>query len=136
MPVEYLVGVGLALAVSLMATFAGFDKERTFYPVVTMVVASYYALFAVMGGSVAALMTESAVMALFIAAAVVGFRRNLWLVACALVAHGIFDFVHGRLIPNPGVPSWWPMFCLSYDVVAGLYLAALLWRSRVAALAR
>lgn len=133
---EYLVGIILASVVSLGSTFVGFDRDRAFYPVVMVVIASYYDLFAVMGGSTDALMSESAAMAVFVAAAVVGFRRNLWLVACALVGHGIFDFVHGHLIVNPGVPSWWPMFCMTYDVVAGLYLAALLWRSRVAALAR
>lgn len=38
-----------------------------------------------------------------------------------------------RWIANPGVPPWWPIFCLAYDVTAGGYLAVLLARSRVAA---
>jgi len=25
----------------------------------------------------------------------------------------VFDWFHGRLIADPGVPSWWPMFCLT-----------------------
>ena len=130
---EYLVGIFLALAVSLASTAIGFDKDRAFYPAVMIVIASYYALFAVMGGSGAALISECAAMMLFVGAAVVGFRRNLWIVVWALLAHGVFDFVHGHFIANPGVPSWWPMFCLSYDVVAGLYLAWLLRRSALAA---
>ena len=130
---EYLIGVLLAVAVSLGAMLAGFDKDRVFYPAVTIVVASYYVLFAVRGGSAAALIGECVVMALFVGAAVVGFRRNLWVVAGALVAHGIFDFFHGNFIANAGVPAWWPMFCLSYDVVAGLIVAWLLWRSPVTA---
>lgn len=47
----FLVGAILALTVGLFATFVGLDRDRASYPVVTMVVASYYALFAVMGGS-------------------------------------------------------------------------------------
>jgi hypothetical protein len=35
-----------------------------------------------------------------------------------------FDFVHGYLVTNPGVPFWWPPFCLAYDVTAA---AALAW---------
>jgi hypothetical protein len=72
--------------------------------------------------------------ALFIAAAVIGFRSSLWIVAVALAAHGIFDFVHGKIIANPGVPDFWPAFCGAYDVVAGAYLAWLLQsrRTRVA----
>jgi hypothetical protein len=32
------------------------------------------------------------------------------------------------LIQNPGVPEWWPGFCLSFDVLAGGFLAMLLMR--------
>lgn len=130
---EYLVGVSLALAVSVAASFVGADRDRAFYPTVTAVIASYYGLFAVMGGSTRALAMESVVVAAFLFVAVLGFKTNLWLVAGALAAHGIFDLIHGQLISNPGVPSWWPMFCLTYDITAAAYLAWLLSSSRVAA---
>ncbi|MBK9623208.1 MAG: hypothetical protein KA388_08750 [Rhodocyclaceae bacterium] len=123
---EYLVGVVLALLVSLSATLVGLDKDRAFYPTVLLVIASYYNLFAVIGGSTQALIIESLVMALFVAATVLGFKRNLWIVVVALFAHGVFDFFHGHWIANPGVPVWWPMFCLSYDIAAAAYLAWLL----------
>jgi hypothetical protein len=48
-----------------------------------------------------------------------------------LVAHGVFDWFHGYLIADPGVPSWWPMFCLAYDLVAALYLSWLLRGSKI-----
>lgn len=130
---EYLAGVVIALLVSLSATLIGFDRDRAFYPTVLAVIASYYDLFAVMGGSLQALIAESLVMLVFLGATVLGFKRNLWLVVAALAAHGVFDFFHGHLISNPGVPVWWPMFCLTYDVAAAAYLAWLLLRSRVAA---
>jgi hypothetical protein len=130
-----LIGALLALVVGLFATVVGLDRDRAFYPVVTMVVASYYALFAVMGGSSEALLAESIAIFGFLGAAVAGFRISLWLVAAALAAHGLFDFVHGHLIVNPGVPAWWPAFCGAYDVVAALYLAWRLSRSRIPAVA-
>ncbi|HKG92276.1 MAG TPA: hypothetical protein VKA84_10310 [Gemmatimonadaceae bacterium] len=40
-------------------------------------IASYYILFAVMGGSTRALLVQSLQMTVFTAFAVVGFRRNL-----------------------------------------------------------
>jgi hypothetical protein len=98
-----------------------------------IVIASYYALFAVMGGSVHALMVESIVIVAFLAASIASFRTSLWLVVAALAAHGLFDFIHGQLLTNPGVPTWWPRFCLSFDVVAAAYLAWLLSRSKVRA---
>jgi hypothetical protein len=130
---EYIVGISLALAVSLLAIFVGFERDRVFYPTAMIVIASYYDLFAIMGGSVHALGLETAVFVGFLALSVIGFKTNLWLVAAALFAHGIFDFVHDQLISNPGVPKWWPGFCLAYDVVAALYLAWLLSRSTITA---
>ncbi len=123
-----LIGVVLALAVSLTGTIVGLDRDRAFYPTVMVVIASYYALFAVMGGSTRALLVESVVIAVFFAASVLGFKRNLWILVLALTAHGLFDFVHGRVIVNSGVPAWWPPFCLTYDVTAAGYLAWLLSR--------
>jgi len=127
---EYLIGIGLASGVFLFARFTGLDRDRAFYATVAMVVPSYYALFAILGGSMAALGVESVFIAGFVLAAVLGFKRNLWLVAAALAGHGIFDFFHSRLITNPGLPVWWPGFCGSYDVVAGAGLAWLIWSGR------
>jgi hypothetical protein len=44
-----LIRAILALAVGGLATVSGLDRDRAFYPTVTIVVASYYALFAVLG---------------------------------------------------------------------------------------
>jgi hypothetical protein len=133
--VAFFIGAALALAIGLSATFLGLDRDRAFYPTVIIVIASYYALFAIMGGSVQVLALESLVIVAFVAASVAGFKWSLWLVVVAFSAHGTFDFVHGQLIANPGVPLWWPPFCLAFDVVAAAYLASLLWRSKVRAAA-
>ena len=133
MNVALLVGALLALSVTLLASVAGLDRDRAFYPTVTIVIASYYVLFAVMGGSQQALAIELSIGAVFLSIAVAGFRSSLWLVVAAFAAHGIFDFVRGGAIENPGVPVWWPPFCLAYDITAAGCLAALLKSSRVRA---
>lgn len=125
---EYLIGVGLAVALCVFAVLAGFDRDRVFYPTLALVVATYYILFAVMGSSMSALAWESLMAAAFFALAVAGFKKNLWLAAAALAGHGVFDFFHHLLIQNPGVPEWWPGFCMSFDVLAGAFLAVLLIR--------
>ena len=109
------------------------DRDRAFYPTVAIVIASLYSLFAVMGGSTRALVVESIVGVGFIALAVLGFRSSLWIVVAALGGHGVFDLVHGAVISNPGVPRWWPAFCLAYDVAAAGYLAWLITSRRTRA---
>ena len=64
--------------------------------------------------------------------AVFGYKTNLWFVVAAIVGHGAFDFVHHLFIGNPGVPPWWPGFCLAFDVIVGVALGARLMRHEVA----
>ncbi len=98
-----------------------------------VVIASYYVLFAIMSGSTQAVSAKAGVFFVFALVSVIGFRSNMWPVAGALAGHGLFDFIHPLFKSNLGVPLRWPMFCLTYDVVARLYLAWLLSRSTLAA---
>jgi hypothetical protein len=124
---EYVIGLGAATAVGLFATVTGFDKERSFYPVVLIVIAALYLLFAAMAGSTESLVAETIPALVFVTMAVLGFRKNApWLVVAGLALHGVFDLFHHAVIVNPGVPAWWPGWCLSYDVAAAAYLAALI----------
>lgn len=119
----YMIGIFLALAVGVLAAVVGFDRDRAFYPTVMIVIASYYVLFAVSGGAAGTIAVEVAIMLIFAGLAIAGFKRSLWLVVAALAAHGLFDWLLAPQIPNPGVPPWWPQFCLAYDVVAAACLA-------------
>jgi hypothetical protein len=127
----YVIGIALALIVSCFARLTGFDRDRAFYPTVAIVIALYYVLFAVMSGSDHALMVELLAMTAFVVAAVIGFKSSLWVVVGCLAAHGVFDVFHGLVVANPGVPDWWPGFCLTYDVGAAAFLAWLLTRSKL-----
>ena len=120
----YLIGILLSAGVAILARLVGLDRDRAFYPTVMIVIASYYVLFAAMSSSTAVIFLESLAMTAFVVAAIAGFRSSLWIVAAALAGHGIFDAVHGSLVENPGVPAWWPAFCLSFDLGAA---AGLVW---------
>jgi hypothetical protein len=130
---EYLIGLGLALAVGLFARFVGLDRDRAFYPTLMIVIAMLYGLFAILGKSMTVLGLESVIGAGFILAATLGFKRNLWLVVAALAGHGVFDFFHDHLFANPGVPVWYPGFCGTYDVVAAAWLAWMIRSGRTVA---
>ena len=126
----YIVGIVLSIAVAVFARWVGFDRDRAFYPTVLIVIASYYVLFASMIGSLQTVFLESAVMAVFVIAAVAGFKGSPWIVVGGLAAHGIQDAVHSYIVANAGVPAWWPAWCLAYDVGAAAALAWLLMRAK------
>ena len=119
----YVIGIVVSVGVALLGRYGGFDRDRAFYPTVLIVVGHYYVLFAAMGDSVQTVLLESAVMTLFVIAAVGGFKASLWIVVGALAGHGVFDAVHGHILKNAGVPVWWPAFCLAFDVGAAGALA-------------
>jgi hypothetical protein len=119
------VGLTVALAVAGFARITGLDRDRAFYPVVLIVVASYYVLFAVMAGG-EGLFTELVIFALFAATAILGFRTSLWLVVAGLAMHGVFDFTRHLWLAGRGVPEWWPVFCGTYDLAAPAVLAVIL----------
>ena len=125
---EYLIGIGIAVVVCCFATLTGFDRDRVFYSTLALVVAHYYLLFAVLGSSTRALALESLAAAVFVVLGVAGFKKSPWLIVLAIAGHGVFDFFHHLLIQNPGVPVYWPGFCLSFDVFAGAFLTVLLMR--------
>ena len=120
---EYLIGLALSLLVAGTATSVGFDRERAYYPVLLIVIASYYVLFASMGAPGRVVILESLVAAVFSLAAVIGFKGSLWTVVAARVAHGVFDLFHHRVLTTRECPSGGPAF-VSHSM---LWLAAF-WR--------
>jgi hypothetical protein len=123
-----LIGVLLALGVAILGRLVGFERDRSFFPTILVTIASYYVLFAAMDGSVATLGLEVLVFVAFLSVAVIGYRTSLWAVAAALAGHGLFDLFHEQLIFHPGVPTWWPMFCLAFDLGLAAYVGLLLMR--------
>ena len=124
----YVVGIVLSLSVALFARRVGFDRDRAFYPTVLIVIASYYVLFAAMSESVRTVLLEATVMTAFTIAAVVGYKSSAWIVVGGLAGHGVFDALHGYVLENPGMPLWWPAFCLAFDLGAAGGLAWVLTR--------
>ncbi|MGH7622580.1 MAG: hypothetical protein ACREMU_09605 [Gemmatimonadaceae bacterium] len=119
----FVSGVVLALAAGVFAAATRLDNDRAFYPTLMIVIAFCYILFSTIGGTSSTIVVESVIAAAFCVMAILGFRRDLWLVVVALAAHGVFDLLHGFVVSNPGVPVWWPAFCSSYDLTASAFLA-------------
>lgn len=113
-------GLLCAVAIAFAGRLSGFDKDRSFYPTVLIVIASYYLLFAVMANE--AIIAESLGLALFSGIALIGALKAPWLVGLGIVAHGLFDISHAHIIDNRGVPLWWPSFCAAVDLLLGLWV--------------
>lgn len=126
----FIIGVVLAVVLVVFGRLTGYEKDRSFFPTLLIVIASYYLLFAILDGSVSTLLIEIAVAAFFIFLAIWGGYRFPVIVGAGIALHGIFDFMYGYLYVNKGVPVWWPAFCAGIDIPFGLWVMYLSYKTR------
>ena len=126
-------GALLGAAVGILTiVFARFIRgERWLYSLGLLTLPSLYAFFALRAGEPGVGVKEMIYGVPYVVAglvfAFVGVRQSAVVVGVLWLLHGLYDLVHRQLITNPGVPSWYPIFCFVVDAVIGLYL---LWLSR------
>ena len=124
--VELIIGILLGIFIVLFAKKTGFDKDRSFYPLVLIVIAFYYVLFAFQANNLNEILFETGIAFLFTFIAILGHHRSLKIVGIALILHGIYDLFQGNIVLSTNPPQWWPLFCLGIDVTLGIWL---LWAS-------
>ena len=115
-----LIGAGLAIVLAIGARITRSDQDRSFYPTILIVIATYYVLFAFMSGE--GIVEEIVVASLFSIAAIAGGMALPVVVGIGILLHGVFDFLRPILITNSGVPAWWPAFCGGVDVLLGAWV--------------
>lgn len=127
----YALAIGLFVAVIVVLRFRARKLERTkwAYPMFLATFPIYYWVFAVYASDYTALLHEIAASAAFLVIAYVAYKfrsfATLLLLAVGYVAHAAYDVYHDSLFSNSGVPTWWPEFCGSVDVLVGGYVAYL-----------
>ncbi|SLN45675.1 hypothetical protein ROJ8625_02202 [Roseivivax jejudonensis] len=123
-----LAGLLFGAATIGLLRITGMDRDRATGPILLSAIALFYPVFAVENGTGREIALHGAIALAFLAAAVIGHRFGLMLVAIAMIGHGLFDIaVHA--VPNGPAPRWWGPFCLGVDVVLGAWLlVARPWR--------
>lgn len=123
--------VGVALGVLTILAARAIRGERWLYAIGLLVLPGLYAFFALRVGDHGAIVEELTYglpwLVAGLAFALLSIRHSAMIVGLLWIFHGLFDLVHDHFIDNAGVPSWYPAFCFSVDVVVGAYL---IWLSR------
>ena len=127
----YAVAIGVVVAAFVVHRFKTrrLEKTRWAYPIFLATFPVYYWVFAVYVSDYAALFKEFMAGAAFLAIAYITYKfksfATMLLLAVGYVAHAAYDFYHNLFFVNTGVPTWWPEFCGSVDVLIGIYVAYL-----------
>ena len=125
-----LAGVGVGGATVAHMAIGGVMNQRGTWATTMVAIASFHVVFAIQTGNTLEIAVHTGLAAGFAALAIIGALTSSWILAAALLGHGIFDVFAGSVIANPA-PGWWWSFCLGIDVVLALALAAMLWRGQV-----
>ncbi|MEQ9438413.1 MAG: DUF6010 family protein [Cyclobacteriaceae bacterium] len=127
---ELITGIVLATTIVWAARLAGFEKDRSFYPVLLIVIAFYYVLFSFQSYQIDQVLFEALIAFSFAAVALWGYHKSLFIVGVALILHGTYDLFHGFIPLSTTAPDWWPLFCLGVDVVLGIWLIYRVYRKQ------
>jgi uncharacterized membrane protein HdeD (DUF308 family) len=123
--------LGAAVGVLTIVLARSIRGQRWLYSIGLLVLPSLYAIFALQAGEQAVGVEEMIYGIPFLVAglvlAFVSVRHSAVVVGAFWMLHGVYDLMHSRLLTNPGVPDWYPVWCCSVDVVIGAYLV---WLSR------
>jgi len=130
--IAFITGVGLAVVLAVFGKLTSYEKDRSFFPTLLIVIASYYLLFAILDGSVSTILIEIAIASFFIVLAIWGSYQFPIIVGAGIALHGIFDFMYGHFYLNNGVPVWWPAFCAGIDIPFGLWVMYSSYKTRSA----
>lgn len=114
------IGLVLSLSVIIFAKFSGFDRDKSFYPTILIVIAAYYVLFAIISGH--SVLRELLIASVFLVIAVFGAHKSLAIVGAGIAAHGGYDIFHVIYFSKHVAPTWWAPFCASVDFVLGFWV--------------
>lgn len=126
----FLIG-GLSGAILVLSLYRlGALKERSGIAVLLGAIASFWPVFAVQANApMLTIVVHALVFVAFAIIAAYGFRQSAAVLAAGIIAHGFFDALV-LVADNPG-PSWWPAFCGTLDIVAGVILLFLIRTRRI-----
>jgi hypothetical protein len=118
--IELIVGMVLAFGF-LLWTRAQPDAGRRLYAIGLLVTALIYVAFPVIGGADSrSLGLEAVGLLLYGAAAWIGFRKSIGLLALGWAMHSVWDVaLHLQGAGAAYTPDWYPWGCTSFDLVVG-----------------
>ena len=117
---------GMVVAVGLIFLTVILNKYFTtklIAAAILVAIAFIYVGFALKNNSVPFIVLEiSTAIALFFLA-LIGYTKRTALLAYGIILHGVWDiFHHNGWFVSTDIPVYWPVFCMTIDLIYGVYL--------------
>jgi len=120
---ETISGVAVAAFVIILTRMlSAYFTTKLFATTILVAIAFIYVGFSLKQNPVSSITLEVAVALIFYFLAIIGYTKNNLLIAYGIILHGIWDIFHHKgLFVKTDVPVYWPSFCLTVDIIDGLY---------------
>jgi hypothetical protein len=122
--IEILLGVILCSMFIALTRRVRPKQELKIYALALVVAALIYVGFAFVGATPAWFTIEAFGLLVFTVMAWLGLRVTAWMLVCGWASHGAWDMLLHKLSEVAFVPDWYPIVCLSFDLLLAGYLAA------------
>ena len=120
---QLALGVVLALLFIAFARTRGPRREPFIYSIGLIVAALFYVAFSFTGANTQWLIIELIGLVVFTLIAVLGLRVSLWFLVIGWASHVSWDVLLHLIREQPFVPDWYPVACISFDLIVAGYIA-------------
>jgi hypothetical protein len=120
---ELALGTAAAVLTILVFRYLQPRSEQRLYAIALIIAALIYIGFSLQGKNLSWVLVEVGGTVLFTAIAVGGLILSPWFLVLGWIAHPVWDVMLYRGDATLFVPKWYPIACLSYDLVMAVYMA-------------
>lgn len=135
--IETVTGIIAGIAIIIISRMLSkYFSAKLFATTILVAIAFIYVGFSLKDNPASLIALESGVALIFYFLALIGYTRNIVLVAWGIILHGIWDIFHHKgFVFKTDVPVYWPSFCFVIDIVDGLYFLFIFRNKKISGLA-
>ncbi len=121
--IETISGIIAAIVIIVLSQLLSrYFTIKLFAATNLVAIAFIYIGFSLSNNPVRLIVLESVVALAFYFIALMGYARNNKLIGYGIILHGIWDILHHKgILISTVMPNYWPSFCLTIDIIVGLY---------------
>ncbi len=120
---EAISGIIVSILIIILSRlFSKYFTTKLFAATILVAIAFIYVGFSLKGNPISFIILEVAVSLFLYFLAIFGYTRNNSLIAYGIMLHGLWDILHHQgLIVHTDIPDYWPIFCITIDIITGIY---------------
>ncbi|RYE38026.1 MAG: hypothetical protein EOP48_27735 [Sphingobacteriales bacterium] len=122
MLLELFWGIVAALPLFLLVPlFKRYFSAKLLAATILVAIAFIYVGFALKENLVGDIIIEVTAALVFYFIAIIGYSKHPKLIAVGILLHGLWDLTHHIISGLNANPDYWPIFCLTIDVIWSIY---------------